>query len=30
VIAFQKQRGLSPASGAVGPHTWYALFDKPK
>jgi Putative peptidoglycan binding domain len=30
VIAFQKQRGLSPASGAVGPHTWYALFDRPK
>jgi hypothetical protein len=30
VVAFQKQRGLSPASGAVGPRTWYALFDKPK
>jgi hypothetical protein len=30
VVAFQKQRGLSPVSGAVGPRTWYALFDKPK
>jgi hypothetical protein len=30
VAAFQKQRGLAPVSGAVGPRTWYALFDKPK
>lgn len=30
VIAFQKRRRLSPASGAVGPRTWYALFDEPK
>jgi N-acetyl-anhydromuramyl-L-alanine amidase AmpD len=29
VVAFQKQRGLAPVSGAVGPRTWYALFDKP-
>jgi peptidoglycan hydrolase-like protein with peptidoglycan-binding domain len=29
VEAFQKRRGLSPVTGAVGPRTWYALFDKP-
>jgi peptidoglycan hydrolase-like protein with peptidoglycan-binding domain len=28
--AFQRRRGLSPVSGAVGPRTWYALFDKPR
>jgi hypothetical protein len=30
VVAFQKKRDLSPVTGAVGPRTWYALFDKPK
>jgi hypothetical protein len=30
VAAFQRKRGLTPVSGAVGPRTWYALFDKPK
>jgi N-acetyl-anhydromuramyl-L-alanine amidase AmpD len=30
VAAFQKQRGLAPVTGEVGPRTWYALFDKPK
>jgi N-acetyl-anhydromuramyl-L-alanine amidase AmpD len=30
VAAFQRKRGLAPVSGAVGPRTWYALFDKPK
>jgi peptidoglycan hydrolase-like protein with peptidoglycan-binding domain len=30
VEAFQRRRGLSPVTGAVGPRTWYALFDKPR
>lgn len=30
VAAFQRKRGLAPVTGAVGPRTWYALFDKPK
>jgi peptidoglycan hydrolase-like protein with peptidoglycan-binding domain len=29
VEAFQQRRDLSPVTGAVGPRTWYALFDKP-
>jgi hypothetical protein len=29
IVAFQKQRRLSPVTGAVGPRTWYALFDRP-
>jgi hypothetical protein len=29
VEAFQRRRDLSPVTGAVGPRTWYALFDKP-
>jgi hypothetical protein len=28
-LAFQQKRDLKPATGAVGPRTWYALFDKP-
>jgi hypothetical protein len=30
VIAFQVKRNLEPVTGAVGPRTWYALFDKPR
>jgi N-acetyl-anhydromuramyl-L-alanine amidase AmpD len=29
VAAFQRRRHLAPVSGAVGPRTWYALWDKP-
>jgi Putative peptidoglycan binding domain len=30
VAAFQRKRGIAPVTGAVGPRTWYALFDKPR
>jgi peptidoglycan hydrolase-like protein with peptidoglycan-binding domain len=30
VVAFQRKRDLSPVTGAVGPRTWYALFDNPR
>jgi Putative peptidoglycan binding domain/N-acetylmuramoyl-L-alanine amidase len=29
VAAFQRRRQLAPVTGAVGPRTWYALWDKP-
>jgi len=29
VATFQRRRQLAPVTGAVGPRTWYALWDKP-
>jgi N-acetyl-anhydromuramyl-L-alanine amidase AmpD len=30
VTAFQRRRGIAPVTGAVGPRTWYALWDRPR
>lgn len=29
VAAFQRRRQIAPVTGAVGPRTWYALWDRP-
>lgn len=30
VAAFQRKRQIAPVTGAVGPRTWYAIWDKPR
>ena len=30
VTAFPRRRGIAPVTGAVGPRTWYALWDRPR
>jgi hypothetical protein len=30
VAEFQRRRQITPVTGAVGPRTWYALWDKPR